>query len=57
MNLFDKEDPSANQTSFYVTMVLTAVITYGAALLAVWFIAPPTQREKLKAALGRALGK
>ncbi|KAM7183255.1 hypothetical protein V8F33_013703 [Rhypophila sp. PSN 637] len=38
MHLFDKEDPSENQTSFYITMVLVALITYavatGAAMLA-----------------------
>jgi len=57
MHLFDKDDSSANQAAFYITMVLTAIVTYAAALLAVWFIAPPTQREKLMRALAKALGK
>jgi hypothetical protein len=48
MHLFDKPDPSSNQTSFYITIVLASVITYVAALYAVWAVAPDEQRKKVK---------
>jgi hypothetical protein len=48
MHLFDKPDPSSNQTSFYITTVLASVVTYIAALCAVWAVAPDEQRKKVK---------
>ena len=48
MHLFDKPNPSSNQTSFYITIVLASVITYLAALGAVWAVAPDEQRQKVK---------
>jgi hypothetical protein len=48
MHLFDKPNPSSNQTSFYIAIVLASVITYLAALYAVWAVAPDEQRKKVK---------
>ena len=48
MHLFDKPNPASNQTSFYITIVLASVITYLAALGAVWAVAPDEQRENVK---------
>jgi hypothetical protein len=48
MHLFDKLNPSSNQTSFYITIILASVVTYLAALYAVWAFAPDEQRQKVK---------
>jgi hypothetical protein len=48
MHLFDKPNPSSNQTLFYITIVLASVTTYLAALGAVWAVAPDEQRQKVK---------
>jgi hypothetical protein len=48
MHLFDKPNTASNQTSFYITIVLASVVTYLAALGAVWAVAPDGQRKKVK---------
>jgi len=48
MHLFDHSNVSATQSSFYITIVLAAVLTYVAALAAVWAAAPKDQRNGLQ---------
>ncbi|KAL4860399.1 hypothetical protein BDV12DRAFT_205111 [Aspergillus spectabilis] len=47
MHLFDYSDVSATQASFYITIVLAALMTYVAALIAVWGVAPKEQKDAL----------
>ncbi|KAL2814883.1 hypothetical protein BDW59DRAFT_167024 [Aspergillus cavernicola] len=47
MHLFDYSDVSTTQASFYITIVLAALMTYVAALVAVWGVAPKEQRDAL----------
>ena len=54
MHLFDYEDNTQTQRSFYITMALASVITYIISGLLLWRISPAYSREQLRNLLRRS---
>jgi hypothetical protein len=48
MHLFDEADLKETRTSFYISAMLIAIVTYGLSALAVWWVGDLEREQELK---------
>jgi hypothetical protein len=57
MHLFDKEDPSQTQLSFYISIALFSAITYAVSGFSLWKVSPDDGRARLMTWFGKLTAK